>query len=131
MRCHKLRAVRTFNMLANLLKRPSGKRMILYSLLVAAALGEVAGDLLFRKWGIEKKWSVFIAALVIYNIATLLWGFSLQYIQVSTGIIILGVLNVVLVVIGGLVFFGEKLSTTQIAGVVLGIASLALLGGED
>jgi multidrug transporter EmrE-like cation transporter len=118
-------------MLEKLLERPNGKRVLIYSLLLAAALGEVAGDLLFRKWGIEKKWTVFVAALVIYNVATLLWGFSLQYIQVSTGIIILGVLNVVLVVIGGLVFFQEKLSTMQIVGVVLGIASLTLLGGED
>jgi multidrug transporter EmrE-like cation transporter len=118
-------------MLAKLLLKPYGKRVLVYSLLLAAVLGEVTGDLLFRKWGIEKKWTVFVAAIVIYNIATLMWGFSLQYIQVSTGIIILGVLNVVLVVIGGLVFFGEKLSTVQIVGVVLGIASLTLLSGED
>ena len=103
---------------------------MLYGLLLVAVLFEVAGDLLFRKWGIEQRWPLFVGSLLIYNVAAIAWGVSLRYMQVSTGIVVLGVLNVVLVVIGGVVLFGERLSWPQVLGLVLGMASLVLLNGE-
>lgn len=103
---------------------------MLYALLAAAVALEVAGDLLFRKWGIENRWPVFAASLVIYNLGAVAWGFSLRHIQVSTGIVLIGVLNVVLVVLGGVVLFHERLSTGQFFGVLLGIGSLILLSGD-
>jgi multidrug transporter EmrE-like cation transporter len=108
----------------------AGNKFMLYALLLIAVLLEVTGDLLFRKWGIDNRWPVFVLAIVVYNIGAVAWGYSLQFMQVSTGIIVLGVLNVVLVVIGGVVFFREQLSTLQVIGVVLGLASLILLSGE-
>lgn len=103
---------------------------MLYALLFVAIAFEVAGDLIFRKWGIEQRWPLFILALLIYNVAAVAWGFSLRYTQVSSGIVLLGVLNVVLVVVGGVVLFKERLSTAQLLGVLLGVASLALLNSE-
>lgn len=109
----------------------TGQSLWLYMLLGAAVLLEVTGDLLFRKWGIENRWPVFAASLVVYNLGAVAWGFSLRHIQVSTGIVLIGVLNVVLVALGGVVLFQERLSTGQIFGIVLGIGSLVLLGGDQ
>jgi multidrug transporter EmrE-like cation transporter len=99
----------------------------LYALLGMAVLLEVAGDLLFRKWGMEQRWPLFAVSLVIYNLAAVAWAYSLRMTQVSSAIVMLGLLNVILVVIGGVVLFREKLSTPQILGLILGVASLALL----
>ncbi len=103
---------------------------MLYLLLIVAVLLEVAGDLLFRKWGVENRWPIFVLALIVYNIGAVAWGYSLRSIQVSSGIIVLGVLNVVLVVIGGVVLFQEKLSTLQTVGIAFGLLSLILLSGD-
>lgn len=103
---------------------------MLYALLFVAIAFEVAGDLIFRKWGIEQRWPLFVIALVSYNIAAVAWGYSLRFTQVSTGIVLLGVLNVALVVIGGVLLFKEKLTTMQTLGVLLGLASLALLNAD-
>jgi spermidine export protein MdtJ len=107
-----------------------GHKPMLYALMIAAVVFEVSGDLLFRKWGLEQRWPVFVASLLIYNLAAIAWGFSLRHIQVSTAIVVLGVLNVVLVVIGGVVLYREQLSATQMIGIGLGIVCLILLGGE-
>jgi multidrug transporter EmrE-like cation transporter len=112
------------------LRRLRKETVMLYALLFVAIAFEVAGDLIFRKWGIEQRWPLFILALLIYNVAAVAWGFSLRYTQVSSGIVLLGVLNVVLVVVGGVVLFKERLSTAQLLGVLLGVASLALLNSE-
>ncbi len=101
-----------------------------YALLAIAVLFEVTGDLLFRKWGIEQRWPLFVISLVVYNMAVVAWACSLRITQVSSAIMMLGVLNVILVVIGGVVLFKEKLSAPQILGLLLGVASLALLHRE-
>jgi multidrug transporter EmrE-like cation transporter len=102
----------------------------LYALLGMAVALEVAGDLLFRKWGIEQRWPLFVVSLVIYNLAAVAWAYSLRMTQVSSAIVMLGLLNVILVVIGGVILFKERLSTPQIFGLVLGVASLFLLNRE-
>ncbi len=107
------------------LKRPSSSMP--YVLLVAAVIFEAAGDLLFRRWGLEQRWPVFVASLLIYNVAAVIWGLSLRDLQVSTAIVYVGVLNVVLVAIGGVLFFREQLSASQLVGIGLGIGSLILL----
>jgi multidrug transporter EmrE-like cation transporter len=116
--------------LATRLRRLRKESVMLYALMFVAIVFEVAGDLVFRKWGIEQRWPLLVAGLAIYGVGAVAWAFSLRYTQVSTGIVLLGVMNVVLVVIGGMVFFKEKLSTTQLLGVLLGVASLALLNAD-
>jgi multidrug transporter EmrE-like cation transporter len=115
---------------SNRLRRMRKETVMLYALLFVAIAFEVAGDLIFRKWGIEQRWPLFVIALVSYNIAAVAWGYSLRFTQVSTGIVLLGVLNVALVVIGGVLLFKEKLTTMQTLGVLLGLASLALLNAD-
>ena len=106
---------------------PAKSKKMIYGLLLAAVAFEVTGDLMFRKWGIERQWPQFVLSLIIYNLGTIAWGVSLLFMEVSTGIVILGVLNVVLVFAGGVVFFHEHVSVMQAVGMLLGVASLILL----
>ena len=107
------------------LKRPTS--LMPYVLLIAAVIFEAAGDLLFRKWGLEQRWPVFVASLLVYNLAAVIWGLSLRDLQVSTAIVYVGVINVVLVAVGGVLFFREHLTGSQLVGIGLGIGSLILL----
>ena len=107
------------------------RKIAVYAMLLIAVTFEVLGDLLFRKWGIEQRWPVFAASLIIYNLGAIAWGISLRFMQVSTGIIVLGILNVVFVVIGGAVIFKERITPLQTLGIALGLVSLILVGGGE
>jgi uncharacterized membrane protein len=103
-----------------------------YSLLAIAVLFEGTADLLFRKWGIDRQagrgsWMFFAISLGIYVIGSVSWGLSLQFQEVSRGIVAFAVLNVLMVAAAGVWLFGEHLSTVNRIGILLGTLSLVLV----
>src|SRR5690349_18364577 len=95
-----------------------------YGFLVLGVLLEGTADLLFRKWGIERSagagnWNFFLMSLAIYAAGAVCWGLSLQFREVSRGIVTFMVLNVVMVAAAGVWLYGERISTVNRIGILL------------
>ena len=101
---------------------------ILFWTLTTLAVGlEIAGDIFFKKWTIENKPVLIWAGLAIYSIGTLFWALSLKYEMLSKAISIFTILNLVIVVLVGMIFFKENVSLVSKIGIVLGIISIVLI----
>ncbi len=100
---------------------------IFFALIITAVLLEAAGDILFKKWAIDAKQAVLIAGLIIYFIGTIFWAISLRYEYLSKAISIFTILNLIVIVLVGTLYFKEKITTINIIGIILGIASIILL----
>lgn len=103
-----------------------------YAFLVLAVVLEGAADLMLRQWGLERaagggRWGLFAVSLAIYMGGAVCWGLSLQYREVSRGIVAFAVLNVLAVAVAGVLLFGEELSLVNRVGIVLGLCSLVLV----
>jgi len=100
----------------------------IFLFLIALAVGlEVAADVLFKKWALENKNYLLIVGLVIYMIGTTFWAYSLRYGHLSKAISIFAVLNLIILVLVGVLFFKEDLSMINKIGVILGIVSVILI----
>lgn len=94
--------------------------------LLAAGL-EIAGDIFFKKWTIENKPVLIWVGLAIYSIGALFWALSLKYEMLSKAISVFTILNLVIVVLVGVIFFKENISLVSKIGIVLGIISIVLI----
>lgn len=100
----------------------------LFLLLVTLAVAlEVIADVLFKKWAIENKNYLLTVGLAIYMVGTAFWAYSLRYEYLSKAISVFAVLNLIILVLVGVLFFKEDLSTTNKIGVILGIVSVILI----
>jgi len=106
---------------ANMLK------FVFFGLILLAVVLEVAGDVLFKKWALENRSTLFIAGLAIYFIGTIFWAISLKYEFLSRAITVFTVLNLVLVTLAGVLIFNEELTLANKAGIVLGVLSIILV----
>ena len=102
-------------------------KIIFLILIVTASVLEVIADIFLKKWSINSRNILFISGLVIYFVATIFWAISLKYELMSKAITIFFVLNMILVVLAGVLMFGEKLSLINKLGILLGIVSLVLV----
>jgi multidrug transporter EmrE-like cation transporter len=94
------------------------------------ALGQVlfklsAGRTSVNKWDFLFS-SPFLAALVVYGLATLLWVFTLRVWPLTIAYAAQA-LTIVIVITIGIVVFGEVLSVVQYFGVAIILAGLAVL----
>ncbi len=96
-------------------------------LIVISARLEATGDIILKKWAIDGKNIALIFGIAVYFVATLLWAFSLKYEFLSKAISILTVLNLVIVVLVGVLYFKEDLSMVNKIGIALGIISIILI----
>jgi drug/metabolite transporter (DMT)-like permease len=96
---------------------------------VMSAVG-IAGDY-FLKRASEREnplltgW--FLAGLVLYASTAFAWVYVMRHLKLATIGVIYSVSMVLLLAGMGLFFFGESLSRTEVAGIVLAVASLYLL----
>jgi len=70
---------------------------------------------------------LFYLGLLIYLMGTVFWAISLKYNYLSKAVSVFTVLNLIIVVLVGVVYFKENLSFTNKAGVLLGILSVILI----
>jgi len=88
---------------------------------------EIVGDVFFKKWAIENRSFLFWLGFAIYAVGALFWALSLKYEMLSKAISIFTILNLVIVVLIGIIFFKEDVSLTSKIGIVLGIISVILI----
>ena len=88
---------------------------------------EVLADILFKKWSINGRELFLFLGVGLYIIGTIAWAYSLKFELLSKAISIFTVLNLILVVLAGVIFFNESLSITNKFGILFGIISIILL----
>ena len=97
-------------------------------IVLVATLLEAAADILFKLWTDHgEKTFLLIGGIALYTVGTLIWAYSLRFEALSKAIVVFTVLNLILVVLAGLILFGEKLSLLSVIGIVLGAISVVLL----
>ena len=102
-------------------------KFIFFGLIVLAVALEVVGDIFFKKWSIDGKNVLLYVGLLIYFIGTIFWAISLKYEYLSKAISVFTVLNLVIVVLVGVLYFKEDLSLINKVGIGLGILSVILI----
>jgi multidrug transporter EmrE-like cation transporter len=102
-------------------------KILFWVLIIIAASFEAIGDIFFKKWTLENKNWILIVGFIIYFISTAIWAISLKYEYLSKAISILTIINLIVVVLVGMLYFNEDLSLTNKIGIVLGIISVALI----
>jgi len=102
-------------------------KLLFFGLIGLAVILEVVGDILFKKWAINSKNALLIVGLLIYFIGTIFWAVSLKYEYLSKAISVFTILNLILIVLVGVIYFKEDLSLINKIGIGLGILSVALI----
>jgi multidrug transporter EmrE-like cation transporter len=88
---------------------------------------EVFADILFKKWSVGGREFFLFFGVVLYMIGTIFWAYSLRFELLSKAISIFTVLNLILVILVGVVFFNENLSILNKIGILFGVISVILL----
>lgn len=70
---------------------------------------------------------VFYLGFAVYGSTAFGWVFVMKHLKLGTIGVVYSVSMIVLLTAIGVVFFGERLSATEIAGVLMAIGSLVLL----
>ena len=102
-------------------------RSIFFGLIALAVAFEVVGDILFKKWASDSKNILLYAGLLIYFVGTIFWAVSLKYEYLSKAISIFTVVNLIVVVLVGVLYFKEDLSLINKVGIGLGILSVIFI----
>lgn len=98
-----------------------------YILIILVTFFEIIADFLFKKWTILNNKFFLIIGVLAYTVSTIIWAFSLREESLSKAISIFTILSLLAVVLMGVLIFGEKLSTINILGIILGVASIILV----
>jgi len=102
-------------------------KLIFFVLILMATLLEVVGDVLFKKWSLGDKNIVLILGFIIYFIGTVFWALSLKYEGLAKAISVLTILNLIIIVAVGVLYFKEDLTLINKIGIGLGIISVILI----
>lgn len=106
---------------------PTVLKIIFLSLIVAAVIIETIGDIFLKRWALENKNIFFITGLAIYFVGSIFWIFSLRYEALSKAISIFTVLNLIIIVSVGVLYFKEDLSFVNKIGIAIGVLSIILM----
>lgn len=102
-------------------------KLVFFGLIALAVSLEVIGDVLFKKWAVDGKSILLYAGLLIYFIGTIFWAVSLKYEYLSKAISVFTVLNLIIIVLVGVLYFKEDLSLINKIGIGLGILSVIFI----
>jgi len=102
-------------------------KLAFFGLILLAVVLEIAADVLFKKWAIESRTFLFIIGLLLYFVGTIFWAVSLKYEFLSKAISVFTLLNLIIIVFVGTMFFNENLSFINKIGVGLGVFSIILI----
>ncbi len=102
-------------------------KLLFYGLIAVSVVLEVFSDVLFKRWSVDSKNVFLYVGLLIYFVGTIFWAISLKYEYLSKAISIFTILNLIIVVLVGVLYFKEDLSLINKIGIALGILSVILI----
>ncbi len=91
----------------------------------------VFGDMMLKRSGEGPAWMdarYFVGGVIIYGLTAFGWFFIMKHVKLATIGVVYSVGTVILLAIVGTLFFRERLNPFEMAGLVLAIASLVLMG---
>ncbi|MGE5505847.1 MAG: SMR family transporter [Actinomycetota bacterium] len=106
-------------------------KALFYALLLVGTGLEIIGDILFKRWGAEGRPGLLAWGLAIYMAGAALWACSLRYAPLATAAALFAVINVLILSLGGLILFQERLGPGHVVGIGLGLLSVAMLAEVD
>lgn len=102
-------------------------KLFFFGIIGLAVALEIIGDVYFKKYSIDNKYSFLIIGLMIYFIGSVFWAVSLKYEMMSKAIVVFAVLNILVVALIGMVFFKEELTLMNKIGIFVGLISVVLI----
>jgi multidrug transporter EmrE-like cation transporter len=100
----------------------------LWGLLLVAAVLEILGDLSLKWWAETNRWLGFGIGLVVYSLALIIFAVLLRRAELAVIFALWVGVAALLLTLGGWWIFGESLSLRRIAGVILMMGGMVLLG---
>lgn len=98
--------------------------------MILLLLCELTADFLGKQWTMSKKSILFKASLSLYVLGNVFWLYSiLNGVGLARGTIIFAVGQEMAAVLMGILYFKEKMSSKQKIGILLGMFTIALMGG--
>ena len=85
------------------------------------------GDIVMKKWIINNNWYIFISGLLIWLLGNSFLALSFKYTNIAIASLWLVLFNIITLLFVSYFYFGEKLSTIQIIGIILGLVAAAIL----
>ena len=79
-------------------------KIVFFILVVFAVLIEVVADIIFKKWSLENKNSLFILGMGVYLIGTMFWAYSLKFEVLSKAGGVFVILNLILLALQEFLF---------------------------
>ncbi|MDO8601897.1 MAG: SMR family transporter [bacterium] len=101
--------------------------LIFWVFIVTAVLFEALGDIFFKSWATANRFWMLGVGLAVYFVGTLFWAISLKHEGLARAISIFTVVNLIIIVLVGVLFFDEQLTGLHKIGIALGVLSVALL----
>lgn len=102
-------------------------KLLFLTLIAAAVAFEAAGDVLFKYWSRSGRAATLLIGLFIYFVGSVFWAFSLRHELLARSITVFTVVNLVVIVIIGMLYFQETLTLRQKLGIALGLISVVLV----
>lgn len=102
-------------------------KIIFLFLVVMAVILEVMGDIMIKKWTIDKTNFLLVIGAGVYFLGSIFWIISLKYEYLARAISVFTVLNLIVIVLAGIVIFKEDLSLVNKIGIFLGILGVILI----
>lgn len=99
--------------------------MIVYVLISLGAMATVVADYMAKRWSLTHGWE-WIAAVLLYACTGCIFVYALRYGELTVVNATWSVLVFVITSCIGLIIFHERLSTVQMAALILGFSSIAL-----
>jgi EamA domain-containing membrane protein RarD len=93
-------------------------------------LCELTADFLGKQWTLHKKSVLFKASLSLYVLGNAFWLYAIMNgVGLARGITIFAVGQEMTAVLMGILYFKEKMSSKQKIGILLGMFTIAIMGG--
>lgn len=96
-------------------------------LLLTGGLILTIGDLVMKKWVVSDLKIYYVIGLLIWVVGLNFLAFSFKYKGIAVASMIFILCNTITLLIAGYFLYGEKISTQEMLGIVLGLGSLALM----
>jgi multidrug transporter EmrE-like cation transporter len=85
------------------------------------------GDIVMKEWVVTNKSYFYVIGMVIYLVGMLFLAQSFKYKNIAVASVIFVLFNVITLSIVSWFYFNEKLSSLEMAGMVMGLVSIILL----
>lgn len=86
-----------------------------------------AGDVVMKKWVVTDRRLLYFVGLLIYFVGTIFLAESFRYKNIAVASIIFVLFNVITLTVVSWLYFKEGLSGWQVAGILLGLAAVAIM----